>query len=149
MFAARDIDFIKSLQTIAHTCNSHVYSVNRRFLAIREKSISTKILSNKIEAEKNLQWYAETILFGLDIEPMLEAYDIGIIEFKILLQLHTAPNGVSFDYLSGKLRRSNITGMVNRMYKKNMLTFNINNENIILIDVYGITLLQQIFNKFP
>ncbi len=149
VYVARDIDFIKSLQTMSHVCNGRGYSVNRRFLSIRAKSISTKILSDKIESEQNLQWYSETVLFGLEIEPMLEVYDISLLDYKILLNLHSSPNGVTFNYLIKKLRRSNITAIINRLYKKNMLTYNLTNENIILIDIYGITVLQQIFNKFP
>ncbi len=149
VYVARDIDLIKSLQTMSHASNGRGYSINRRFLSIRARSISTKILSDKIEAEKNLQWYSETVLFALEIEPYLEQYDISLIDYKILLNLHSAPNGVTLNYLVKKLRRSNITGIVNRLYKKNMLCFHLENENVVLIDVYGITVLQQIFNKFP
>lgn len=150
-FAARDIDFIKSLVTMSAASMSKVYSVNRKFLHIKDSAhnLKTRTLINKFEAEKNLEWYSQTIQQALDIEPILEGFKIDILQFRVLLYLHTSPNGATKNNIARKLNKSNITGMINKMYKINLVSFGLNNKEIILIDVYGVIILEQIFSKFP
>jgi len=149
VFGCRDIDFIKSLQTISHSCSGRVYSINRKFLHIKENAIKTRILENKLEAQRNLEWYSKTISFAFEIEQILETFKIDIIQFRILLYLHTLPNGATKEFLNKKLNRTNITGMINEMYNQNMVDLAGEEKNIVTIGVYGIIILDQIFSKFP
>ncbi len=150
-FCVRDIDFIKSLQTMSHSSMGKVYSINRKFLHIKNKSKNaiTRTLVNKLEAENNLDWYSHTIQFALDLEEILEAYKIDMLQFRILLYLHTSPNGATKENIAKKVNRTNVTGMINEMFSMAMVDYNIDNRNICTIGVYGIIVLQQIFAKFP
>lgn len=149
VFSCRDIDFIKSLQTMSKSSMSYVYSINRRFLHIKEFALKTRTLVNKLEAEKNLDWYSKTIQMAFDIESMLEGLKIDVVQLRILLYLHTATNGATKENISQKLGRLNITGTINEMYDSNMVSFSLTNKNIVSIDVYGIMILEQIIAKFP
>jgi hypothetical protein len=149
VFAFKDIDLVKSLQTISHVCTSKSYSVNRRFLHIKSKAMNTRTLVNKLDAERNLEWYSKTLSFAYDIEETLESFKINTIQFRILLYLHTLPNGATRDNITRKLNRSNITGMLTEMYNSNMVAFSGENRNVVSIDTYGIIILDQIFTKFP
>lgn len=149
IFAFREIDFIKSMQTFCKSSMSKVYSINRRYLHIRENALKTRILQNKFEAEKNLQWYSETIQAALSVEPMLEAFNIDLLKFRILLHLHTSPNGATKENIERTFNRVNITRTVNDLYKVNMVRYDHHNAEIVHIDVYGIMVIEQIFKKFP
>lgn len=149
VFACRDIDFIKSLQTMSKSAMSFVYSINRRFLTVKEGSIKTRTLVNKLEAEKNLDWYSKTIQMAFDIESMLEGLKIDVVQLRILLYLHTSVNGATKENISKKLGRVNITGTINEMYDSNLVAFDLTNKNIVTIDVYGIMILEQVIAKFP
>lgn len=149
VFACRDIDFIKSLQTMSNASMSYVYSINRRFLTIKDTAIKTRTLVNKLEADKNLDWYSKTIQAAFDVESILEGLKIDVIQLRILLYLHTCINGANKDSISKKIGRVNITGIINEMYDSNLVAFNLTNKNIVTIDVYGIMILEQIIAKFP
>jgi len=151
VFVCRDIDIIKSLQTMSQSSMSKVYSINRKFLEIKDHSekFNTRTLVNKLQAEKNLEWYSKTIQFALDIEAILEPFKIDLLKFRTLLYLQNLPNGSTKDNISRKLNRVNVTGMINELYDNNMVSFNLSNKNIVTIDVYGIMILEQIFAKFP
>lgn len=149
VFSCRDIDFIRSLQTMSNAAMSTVYSINRRFLNIKEGAIKTRTLVNKLEAERNLEWYSKTIQFALDVETVLEAFKIDMLQFRTLLYLQNLPNGATKENIAKKLNRVNITGMINKLYNSNMVAFSLSNKNIVTIDVYGIMILEQIFIKFP
>lgn len=149
VFAARDIDFIKSLSTISHTCFGKVYSINRKFLQLKQNAFKPRQLENKLEAERNLDWYSKTISFAYDVEETLEAFKIELIHFRIMLYLHTLPNGATKENIAKKLNRANVTGMLNEMHSKNMIRLSGHNKNIASIDTYGIILLDQVFAKFP
>lgn len=149
VFACRDIDFIKSLQTMSKSAMSYVYSINRRFLTVKDGAIKTRTLVNKLEAEKNLDWYSKTIQMAFDIESMLEGLNIDVVQLRILLYLHTSVNGATKDSISKNLGRVNITGTINEMYDSNLVAFDLTNKNIVTIDVYGIIILEQVIAKFP
>ena len=68
VFAFRDIDIIKSLQTMSRSCMSTVYSINRKFLQIKENALKSRTLVNKLEAERNLTWYSQTVFFALEYD---------------------------------------------------------------------------------
>mgnify|MGYP006921288736 CR=1 FL=1 len=148
IFACRDINFIKSLTTISHASNSKVYSINRKFLAIKEKAF-TRTLVNKLEAERNIEWYSKTIGFAYDIEEVLEGLKLDMLKFRTLLHLHSLPNGATKGNISKKLNRLNVTGMLNEMHNTNMIKLSGDNNNIASIDTYGYILLEKIFEKFP
>lgn len=149
VFAFKEIDFIRSMQTFCKASMSKLYSINRRFLHIRENAIKTRVLQNKFEAEKNLQWYSETVQFALSIETILEAFSIDLLKFRILLHLHTAPNGATKENIQRTFSRVKIERIINDLYKCNMVKFDLHNDNIVHIDVYGLMVIEQIFNKFP
>lgn len=149
VFACRDMDFVKSLSTISHVCGSRVYSINRKFLQIKNNAFKTRVLENKLEAERNLEWYSKTIGFAYDIEEILEGFKIDIVQWRLLLYLHTLPNGATKENICRKLNRANVTGMLNDMHDSNMIRLSGENKNIVTIDTYGVILLDQIFTKFP
>jgi len=150
VFSCRDIDFIKSMQTMSHASMSRAYSINRKFLEIKESAVlKTRTLVSKLEADASLEWYSKTIQFALNIEPVLEVFKIDIIKLRILLYLQTSPNGATKDNISTKLNRVNVTGVINELYNNSMVTFSLTNSNVVMIDTYGIIVLEQIIAKFP
>lgn len=150
VFSCRDIDFIKSMQTMSHASMSKSYSINRKFLEIKESAVlKTRTLVSKLEADASLEWYSKTIQFALNIEPTLEVFKIDIVKLRILLYLQTCPNGATKDNISTKLNRINITGVINELYSNSMVDFSLTNSNVVTIDTYGIMVLEQIIAKFP
>jgi len=150
-FCARDIDFIKSLVTMSKASMSQVYSINRRYYTIKDNAhnLKTRTLISKMEAEKNLEWYSNTIQQVFEIESILEAFQIDILKFRTLLYLQTSPNGATKDHIARKLNRLNVVAMINEMDRNNLVSFDLTNKNIVQIDVYGVMVLEQIFAKFP
>lgn len=112
-------------------------------------SLKSRTLQNKLEADAALEWYSKTLQAAFEIEPLLEQFKINILHFRILLYLHTAPNGATKEWLQKKLDRINIAGAINEMYDKNLIDYSLTNKNVVMIDSYGLIILDQIFTKFP
>lgn len=149
VYACVDLAFIQALQTISKASNSYSYTVSSRFLEIRKNSTSTRNLVKKLEADQNLVWFVKNIAFALNLEPVLEVFNISLDQFRILLYLHGLPNGATKENIMRELDRANITGMLQRMDEMNMVTFLLENKSVVSIDVYGVMVLERIFAKFP
>ena len=103
----------------------------------------------KLEADKNLTWYIKQISFALNLEPILEAFNLSLVQFRILLYLHGLPNGATKENIIRELGRSNIAVVLAKMDEMNLIAFSLENKSVISIDVYGIMLLERILAKFP
>lgn len=149
-FACLDIDFIKALQTISKISTSKTYTVNRKYLKIRDSAEKfTRTLVNKLQAEKNLEWYCQTIDHAYDIEPSLESFGLDLLKFRVLIYLNTLQNGATKDNISRKLSRVNVTGMLNEMYDKNLVELSGENKSVVTIGVNGVMTLDRLLSKFP
>lgn len=148
VYVSVDIDFIKALQTVSKASHSNAYAVNRKYLEIKKnsESFNTRSLVKKLEADRNLEWYSKTIQYAFDLPEILEVFKISLVQFRILLYLHTLPNGATKDNIARKMG-INIVKTITPMYEMNMIAFGRDGE--VTIDVYGIMVLEQIFCKFP
>lgn len=153
VYVSVDIEFIKALQTVSKASNSRTYSVSSRFLEIKKSSEMSALLPRnlvqKLEADKNLTWYIKQISFALNLEPILEAFNLSLVQFRILLYLHGLPNGATKENIIRELGRSNIAVVLAKMDEMNLIAFSLENKSVISIDVYGIMLLERILVKFP
>ncbi len=151
VFACRDIDFIKSLQTVSNVSMSKGYAINKKYTQIRENSLSLKsrTLTNKIDAERDLNWYVQTIQHGFDLEAILEGYKIDLLQFRILLYLHTSPNGARKESIARKVNRVNVTGCIQEMFEVNLVDFRNGDKEVVSIASYGVMVLMKIINTFP
>lgn len=145
VFCTSDVDIIRLLQTMSKVCNSTTYAVNRKYYEIKNKSHNTS-LSKKLQAEKNLEWYSKTIQFSLGIAGVLEPFDISPVHFRILVYLHTLPNGATVAAIARNVDRLKISTYLKQLDEMNMIRWQ---GEVISIDVYGIMILEQIFAKFP
>lgn len=146
VFSSVDLDIIKGLQTISKSSNSSVYGINRKYLAIKDYAFKPRTLVTKLEAERNLDWYSKTIDFALNINQELEAFKINDVQFKVLVYLHTCPNGATKDNLKRKLSKTHINEILTPMYQMNMVSID---ENTVSIAIYGLMVIEKIYNKFP
>ena len=146
VFATCDIEIIKGLQTISKVSNSKVYSINKKYSALKDNAQPT-LLQNKLEADRNLEWYSKTIDFALNISIELEKFKIDDVQFKILVYLHTCPNGATVHNIMRRLGRANITGLINKMQALNMVA--IKDGHVVNIGVYGIMVIERLYAKFP
>lgn len=156
VFALLDIDVIRSLQTVGRASNSNTWSVNRRYLAVRHSNISCRTLEMKLEADRNLLWYSQTIQAVFNVETTLDVFNINLLQFRILLFLHTNPNGATRRAVYRQIGKPGLNRLIDEMYEMNMVTYIIDTgvstskeDRVIGIDTYGIIILQQIFERFP
>lgn len=150
IFATSSTDMIKATQVMSKISHSKVYSVNREFLTISKtrEHLKTRTLTNKLEADDNFKWLVNVMDKCFELEPYLEKFKITLVQFRILLFLQNLPNGATLNSLIAKIGNKRLGAQLNGMYKMNMITYDLQNKDIVLIDTMGMICIEQVIANF-
>lgn len=151
VFAAMDIDFIKSIQFVAKASNSNQYSINRKYLKVKEnsKQFKSRLFSDKLEAENNLDWYVNTIQHAIGLEEIIETYGLTMDYLKILLYLYVCPNGATRENISKKINKQRGLFLLERMKQLTLIKNDPRIANVYIISPHGIMVLDKVVSNFP
>jgi hypothetical protein len=146
IFATVSTDLIRSIQVVSKVNSSKVWKLNKEYLQLNRDIFKTRVLVNKMEADKNLNWLVSKMDNLLGVEPMLEQYKINLTQFHILLFLQNCPNGATIQTIKKKMNKQ-VTTLIEKMYQMNMVDYDGGNKEVITIDTMGLILVEQIISK--